>query len=77
MSLSKKQGERDKEAKFILDNGFAEDVPGHSLVLMPKGHELLTTLSNLNAGIDNKSKASSLSLGTGNGRRAVEKGSRN
>jgi hypothetical protein len=57
MRSSKEQEERDRGVKFILDNGFAEDIPGHSLVLTPKGHELLRMLSNLNAGIDNKTGA--------------------
>lgn len=43
--------------RFILDNAIADDVPGHSLVLTPKGHALLTMLTNLKAGIDNKAKA--------------------
>jgi hypothetical protein len=56
MRLNKKE-EKDSETRFILENGFAEDLPGHSLVLTPKGHELLNILSKLKAGIDNKSKA--------------------
>jgi hypothetical protein len=39
--------DRKSASKFILEKGFAKDVPGHSLVLTPKGNELLRTLDDI------------------------------
>ncbi len=39
--------DRKSASKFILAGGFAEDLPGHSLVLTPKGNELLKKLDKI------------------------------
>jgi hypothetical protein len=44
--LTRKE-DRKSASKFILEEGFAKDLPGHSLVLTPQGHELLKKLDQI------------------------------
>ena len=45
-NLTRKEDKK-SASKFILEKGFAKDLPGHSLVLTPQGNELLRTLDKI------------------------------
>jgi hypothetical protein len=68
--MSSKEEKRSAK-RFILEHGFAVDVPGHSLVLTPDGNGFLAGLSSLKAGIEN-TKSRPKQLGLRNRKRSEE-----